>query len=305
MGKTLASVLKLFTDLHELQKDLEPEMQACLRTFYELGRDKGLSARARRRPSGLIRQIYLVSRSNKAFVYHGERKVRLCLHLRGRMNDGLIRKIAVDMEHAAEWYQADAIRVDLNRRSARYAWALRVLRLALSNKFVRQVSVADRAALQLILEVRPHLVHDSAGILGALIYDRLLRDLEHRISKIVLEWKETMGSMLFEPMIRWRSTGPLRLSWAYVERFFDSQHHPQVRSLEIPGGVTDRWLRRHLPAASPSRRKEVLRFAVPLRKLTREYSRLLVYVGRLKSRIRRALFEEINGSRPVAGAEAI
>ena len=114
-----------------------------------------------------------------------------------------------------------------------------------------------------------------------------------------------MQSLPFEPMIRWRASGALRLSWAYVERFHDSLGQLQVRSNDIPGGITDRWLRRNYPDGGASRRKHILSYTVPLRRRARAYSDLLVYVGGLKARVRRAASEAMNGVRPVAGAEAI
>jgi hypothetical protein len=138
-----------------------------------------------------------------------------------------------------------------------------------------------------------------------LVYDRLLQGLESDMSRLVLQWKEQMKTLPFEPLIRWRASGPLRLTWAYVDRFYDAGGGIQIRSHDIPGGVTDRWLRQHHTQGGPPARKEILRYAAPLRTLTRDYSRLVVYVGRLKARVRRALSPEMNGARPVAGAAAI
>lgn len=305
MRRILQSVLDLFKELRELQSELEPEMQECLRSFYALGRKKSLCARSRKRPSGLIRQIYLIARCRKAEKQVGLRRIRLCHHIQGRINEGLIREVAVDLSHKTEWYQADQVRVELNQRSALYASALRILRLAFSNKFGARATLADRGNVQKLLEIHPILIHDAPGILGAVVYDRLLQDLEHRICALVLRWKGAMHIVPFEPLVRWRDSGPLRLTWAYVERFHDLEGNHQVRSTDIRGGVTDLWLRKNYSTAGSGRRKEILSYAVPLRKLTREYSRLLVYVGRLKSRVRRALLEDTSSARPAAGAEAM
>lgn len=305
MRKTFESVLNLFIELRGLQTELESEMQECLRTFYELSRACPLSARGRKRPTGRIRQIYLVSRSRKAFKVVGHRKVRLCHHLRGRINAGLIREVAYDLKRAPQWYQADATRLKLNRRSACYAKALRILRLSLTNKFSSKATVADRAALQLLLEAHPNLAHDAPGLLGAVVFDRLLRELESAISQKVLMWKERMSALPFEPMIRWRQSGPLRLSWAYVDRYYDAQGAIQLRSHDVPGGISDAWLRKNYPDGGASRRKEILSYVTALRGHTRHYSSLLVYVGRLKARIRSSFIQAVTGARPVAGAEAV
>lgn len=307
MRKTLSSVLQLFRELRDLQNDLEKEMKECLQTFYGLGRKKALCARGHRRPGGDVRAIYLAARCKKSFVYVKGRKIRLHLHIKnGPINDGIIRKIAHDMENATAWRSADADRRELNRRSASYAFALRDLRLALANKFASRATEADRALAYRVMAEHPYLTRqDNDAVLGASTYDRLLQGLERDISQTVLRWKEAMKDVPFEPMVRWRSTGPLRVSWAYVDRFYDSRGDIQVRSHDIPGGVSDRWLRKNSLAGGASRRKEILGYAVTLRRLTGDYSRLLVYVGRLKARVRRALFQGVSGGRPVAGAEAI
>jgi hypothetical protein len=307
MRKTLGTLLDLFKELHDWEAALQPRMRECLHTLYRLGRKKSLTARGHRRPGGALRAIYLSARSRKSFRYIGGRKIRLCLHIReAPINYGVISKIAHDMEHASAWISADAVRRRLNRQSATYAVTLRDLRMALANKFASQVTDADRALVLRLQGECPYLTREDApAVLGAVVYDRLLRDLEGRISALVLQWKDQMKTLPFEPLIRWRASGPLRLTWAYVDRFYDAGGGIQVRSHDIPGGVTDLWLRQHHTDGGASGRKEILRYAAPLRTLTREYSRLLVYAGRLKARVRRTLSPEINVARPVAGAEAI
>jgi hypothetical protein len=305
MRKPLLGVLEVFREFHAHQSELEADMQECLCTFFTLERKGRLTVRARLRPSGVIRQIYLAAKTHKAYKIIGHRKVRLSHYLSGRLNDGLLWKIAYDLEHAPEWYAADDTRIRLNERSGRVASALRAFTLALANKFASRITLPDRSFLELILETSPELVWNAPGILGAVVYDRLLRELEGRISQLVLRWKEAYPRHPFEPLIRWRENGHLRLAWAYVDRFYDAARNPHIRSQEIPGGVSDRWLREHHPEGGAARRKAILSYAFPLRQLTREYSRLLVYVGQLKALARRAIYQEINGARPVAGADAI
>src|SRR5581483_6496562 len=223
MRKTISAVLDLFRELHELQDGLDQEMQECLRTFFNLGRKKALSARGHRRPGGGIRAIYLCARSRNSFRYVGGRKIRLRLHIKeGPINDGIIRDIARDMENAPAWRSADSERRALNRRSAAYAVALRDLRFALANKFATRATDSDRATAYRLIAEHPYLTRlDDAAVLGAVVYDRRLQTLERDISQVHLQWKESMTDVPFEPMVRWRSTGPLRVSWAYVDRYYD------------------------------------------------------------------------------------
>jgi len=302
MRKTLEGILDVIRELHALQDELQPEMKACLKVFYALGRRKALTARGAKRGGGAIRAIYLAARSKHAFKSYGSRKVRLNLHIKeGPITNGVIWKIARDFAHAREWKEADAARRGLNARSRRYAFLLRDLRFALANKFLRNTTDSDRgAALRLMTGSGGLGLEDTPAVVGAVVYDRLLSELERKILGVVDRWKASMGQLPFEPLIRWRATGPLRLTWAYVDRFHDALGQHQVRSHDIPGGVTDRWLRRHHPEGGAPRRKAILAYAVELRSLGAEYSRLLVYVGRQKAKVHCALrmrMEDVPGDR--------
>lgn len=289
MRKTLTSVLEIFRELHELQVALQPPLKECLKTFYTLGRKKGLTARASRRADGSIRAVYLVTR-RRGRKTHGARKLRLFSHVRGAINSGLIYKVAHDYTHLEEWQSADRARRGLNRRAAFVAFLLRDLRLALANKFSPAAAVLDRARVHEIVTQNSYLSSDDLpAMLGAVVYDRLLSDLERKILDVVDRWKTAMKSLPFEPLIRWRDTGPLRLTWAYVDRFHGAQGELQVRSHDIPGGVTDRWLRKNHPEGGAARRKAILAYAVELRSLAAAYSRLLVYVGRLRAKVHGSL----------------
>ncbi len=289
MRKTLTSVLELFRVLHERRSALQPDFKECLKIFYTLGRKKGLTARASRRADGSIRAVYLVTR-RRGRLRFGAHKLRLFSHIKGAINSGLIYKVARDYVRVEDWTAADRTRRGLNRRAAFVAFLLRDLRLALANKFSPAAAVLDRARVHEIVTQTPYLSSDDMpAMLGAVVYDRLLSELERKILDVAERWKTAMKGLPFEPLIRWRDTGPLRLTWAYVDRYHGAQGELQVRSHDIPGGVTDRWLRaRHLEGGA-ARRKAILAYAVELRSLATAYSRLLVYVGRLKAKVHRSL----------------
>jgi hypothetical protein len=289
--KTLEGVLELFRELLVLQAEVQPGMEDCLRKIFSLGRGKSLTGRAHKRPSGRIRAIYFNARSRKSFRYHGTRKIRNCLHIKeGPINNGIIWDIARDFAHADQWREVDAERRRLNGRSRLYALLLRDLRMALANKFSGKASDSDRGvALRIITESGFLGLDDTPAIVGAVVYDRLLSGLERKILDVVDRWKAAMKDLPFEPLIRWRESGALRLTWAYVDRYHGAQGQLQVRSHDIPGGVTDRWLRTHYTEGGAPRRKAILAYAVELRSLAAAYSRLLVYVGRLKAKVHRSL----------------
>lgn len=305
--KALQGILDVFKELQTLDLELQAELGECLKAFYKLSRDRSLNAKPARRPDGKVRAIYMVSRSDKAFRWYGNRKVRLNLHLKnGPINDGMLYDIARDFPNREAWREADRVRLDLNARAKRRALLLRNFRFALAYRFEPKATDQDRArAFRLLTECAFLRREDTSAVLGAVVYDRLLADLERKISGEVDRWKEKVRGVTFEPLIRWRASGYLRLSWAYVERFYDSKGQFQVRSQDIPGGVTDRWLRKHPPVGGATSRREILGYVTRLRTLTREYSKLLVTVGRLKAEVRRSLSEDESGARPVAGAQAI
>lgn len=302
MRKTLLGVLELFQRLAEAKRRLHAEMDACLKRIYTLARKKSVTARPKRDPDGLLRRIQFVFRSKGKATVNGQ-KYPLHETLRSPITPAFVYEVIRDYPHVEQWVALYREATTFNANHAPLAFVHRDLRAALSNKFIPWATSEDRSRASTILRSLSILLPgDEDALLGAVVYDRQLQDLERRISERVLGWKEAMRSVPFEPLIRWRAAGPLRLSWAYVERFYDSERNLQVRSHEISGGVTDRWLRPHYPGGGVAQRQEILGFATPLRKLVREYSGLLVYVGRLKGRVRRVLDGGVNGARPVAGA---
>jgi hypothetical protein len=220
----------------------------------------------------------------------GDRKIRLFDHVKAGITDNLIWKVARDKIRTEGWHDAEVTRLELNARAACYGLARRDLRFALANKFGPLALDRDRLeALRIITPGGFLGLEDTSAIVGAVVYDRLLSELERKILDIVDRWKAAMKDLPFEPLIRWRESGPLRLSWAYVDRYHGAQGELQVRSHDIPGGVTDRWLRKHHPEGGAARRKEILPYAGELRAHAAAYSRLLVYVGRLKAKVHRSL----------------
>lgn len=298
MRKALKDLLAVFGELHSEREALQEEFAECLRSFYNLGRKKRLTARAWRGQDGLIHAVYLVTRQNGS-ITHGPRSVGILRHLRGRINKGVVYHIARDYSNLELWMAADAVRARLNGRSAAFNLAARDLRFALANRFSHRATQADRATAYTVTSEVPFIIREDAGaVLGAVVYDRLLSELEDRITLLIREWKKERQDLPFEPLVRWREGETLRVTWSFVERFYDSTGLLQVRSTDIPGGVTDRWLRRQPTLGSARRRKAVLRYAKALRLLLREYSGLLVWAGRIKAKVHATLHAEAARATP-------
>lgn len=289
MRKALKAVLDLFGRLHQARSEVEGELAQVLRSFYALGRRKRLTARAYRATDGRIHQVYLVTRQNGK-VRHGSREVGILRHLRGRMNPGVVYHIARDYRNVEDWMEADECRASLNASSAALNLALRDLRLALENRFTKAATQGDRALAHTVTSELDFLTRqDSQAVLGAIVFDRSLAEIEARITGLVSEWKREFPHLPFEPIVRWRKRGSLRVTWSFVQRFYDRSGLLQVRSADIPGGVTDRWLRGQPGLSSAPRRKAMLRYAKALRPLKRRYTELLLWARRLKAKVYWAL----------------
>jgi hypothetical protein len=299
MRKTLDEVIGLFGELRNARQDLQGEFMECLKEFYALGRRKALTARAARSGDGAIRGVYLAMRLS-GFVRQGNRDVALLKHIKGRVSRGLIYKVARDYIHIEKWLEADATRVELNARAAAVNLAARDLRHAFANKFSPRSAAADHAKVATIFRGHPWLTAgDYDAVLGVAVYDRRLGELENEITGLTREWKRELPDLPFEPVVRWREGGTLRLSWAFAQRFYDEKGLLQVRSTEIPGGISDRWLRKQPTLGSARRRKAALRYAMKLRPLLLRYSLLRVWAGRIKSKIRGTLHAQTETAPPL------
>lgn len=301
MRRTLASMIQLFGELHTARQELQGDFTECLKEFYELGRRKPLTARAARSGDGAIRGIYLAMRLSGS-IRQGNRTIALLKHLKGRASRGLIYKLARDYHHVEQWLEADARRANLNARAARINLSARDLRLALANKFSHAAITEDYKTVETILRLNPWLAAgDYPAVLGAAVYDRRLAQFEDQITQLAAAWKRELPDLPFEPVVRWRAGATLRISWAFVERFYDEKGLFQFRSNEIPGGISDRWLRKQPTLGSARRRKLALRRAMALRPLVSGYSDLLVWAGRWKSKVRNTLHAPTDTVTPSTG----
>jgi hypothetical protein len=297
MRKTLEELILLFGELRKARRDLQGEFRECLNEFTALGRGKPLTARAAHATDGAIRGVYLAMRLIGS-VRNGHRSILLLKHLKGSVTPRLIHEVARDHTQVEQWLEADATRVELNARAAAVNLAARDLRLAFANKLSLRSEAVDHAKAARILRGHPWLTAgDYEAILGVAVYDRRLGELEDEITGLTREWKWQLPGLPFEPVVRWREGGTLRLTWAFVERFYDEKGLFQVGSSEIPGGISDRWLRTQPTLGSARCRKAALRYAVKLGPLLLRYSELLVWAGRLKSKIHGTLYAQTDPAR--------
>lgn len=278
------SILDLLADLRkaddrlqacllDLKKRYYAFIYAPLRTNLKFNR---LLLRSDHDREGRIRRLFWSRKTNAVRRLRTGRRVRLSDRLRGPFKASWVYTIAHDWSHRKAYYAFEDRRRVLTALRREVVRAIRAVRLSFSLRWGPQASPADWAEARLLLQSKPSKTsaQDLRAVAGALVFCRRLRELETKIGLLVEEYRRLFrhrSQVLFEPELRTRPNGTLRLAWVRPE-VVHTQDGPRLFTHHIPGRPTDLWMRLiRLPLAA---RKEVAAYLKRLLPLQRRYSSL-------------------------------
>jgi len=293
---TLASTVELLACLHKaddrlqaMMKDLKKDYYAFIYEPLKLNHKiaNHLLLRSDLDPDGRIRRLFWAKKTKAKRRLATGREVRLSNRLRGPFRASWIYTMARDWARREAYYGFEDRRRALVGRRQEVVRVLRALRLSFACAWGHRASEGDLAEAARILASRSSALsaRDLRAITGMIVFCRELRTIETAIGHLVEEYRRTFldrGEVSFEPELRTRPNGLLRLSWGHPETIH-TQEGPRLFTQHIPGRPTDLFMRA-LGLRAPIRR-EVGAFLKRLLPLQGRYRALVAFLGRHRQRI--------------------
>ena len=288
----------LFRGLHEADDRLQVSFRDLLNRYFRFlkslsrGTLRGparLRMRLFRDPEGRIRMAAWTHRIKATKVVHG-RKQYLTRYLAGPLQSGWVYHFQKDWKHHEVYKTFDAERRTLNGLRSQVVQSVRRLRLALDFGWADRAASEDFQQAVTLVARDPHLAkEDQRPLAGAMAFSGELGRLETELGLLVEEFRRTFRDRIeidFEPALRVREGGTLRLYWGFPQSVHTSAGFRTFTDY-IPGRPTDVLMRQL--RIRPETRKEVGAFIKRLRPVLTRYRRLVAFLGAHRRRVNELL----------------